>query len=130
VFSKAARLCHAHSLLLKRFSSADSLTVPFKFCAGMQWSKSGWALTIWNLGTRTKWQRQGLTPELLLDQLQALNVTPPVYLLDVSDHGQVQRDVQRLSHTLRKLFFDEHTDKKIAVRQVRSLHASHTCVLT
>jgi hypothetical protein len=88
----------------------------------MQWSKSGWTLTIWNLATRTKWTRQGLNPELLQDQLQALNVTPPVYVLDVSEHGQVQRDVHRLSQSLRKLFFDGQADRKIAVRHVCPLH--------
>lgn len=66
-------------------------------------------------------------PELLQDQLQALNVTPPVYVLDTPDQGQVSKDLQRLTQALRKLFFDGQSNRKIAVRQVRCLFMPSRC---
>lgn len=52
--------------------------------AGLSWSRSGWILHSWNLGTRTRWFQSGLPIELVLDRLEALNITLPVYVLDYS----------------------------------------------
>lgn len=52
---------------------------------GVSWSRSGWVLHSWNLGTRTRWRQCGLPLQLVLDKVEALNVTLPIYVPDHSN---------------------------------------------
>lgn len=69
--------------------------------AGVSWSRSGWVLHSWNLGTRTRWRQRGLPLELVLDKVEALNVTMPVYVLDYSSgSSEIKMQLRALASAL------------------------------